>query len=386
MHIAALPARTIAVPSSARFAHNACVYTSPRIRTRLLPLALLVLLAACGGSGPQAQGAREARGGASSQVEVLTTAVVTRTVGTQLEAIGTALAYESVQVTSKVTNTVKAIRFEEGSRVRRGAVLVELDDAEAQAEVHEAEAALANTENQYRRSRELHAQQALSQSDLDTIEANLKANRARLAAARARLADTVIRAGFDGQTGFRRVSVGALVTPGTVITTLDDTSVIKLNFTVPESELYLLQKGLPVTATTAGLPGREFKGTITQLDSRVDPVSRSIAVRAELPNPDGALRPGMFMTVRLSGRETLSRVIPEAALMPQRGETYVFVVRDGVVEQRRVQIGRRRPGEVEILSGLDEGERVVVEGTQHVTPGATVSEREYLEASGIAGS
>ena len=353
--------------------------TSSRL-PRLLPLSLLLLVSACGGGvatdlPPDASG--DGAAADASVVEVLSTAVVSKPLGTDIEAIGTAMANESVEITSKVTNTVKAFRFDEGSLVKRGSVLVELDDAEARADVAEAEAALADSENQYRRSRELVSQQALSQSQLDTIESTLKANRARLAAARARLEDTLIRAGFDGRTGFRRVSVGALVTPGTVITTLDDTSLIKLNFTVPETELSVLQTGIPVEATTVGVPGRRFTGRITQLASRVDPVSRSIAVRAELPNRDGALRPGMFMTVSLSGRVRDALMLPEGAIVPERGESFVFVVSDGKVQRRKVQTGRRRPGEVEIVAGLAEGERVVVEGTQHVSDGTRVREREF---------
>lgn len=362
------------------------MYPSPRREPRLLPLALLLLLAACGGGRAPDASRNSPAGSADETLEVLSTAVISKPLGTDIEAIGTAMANESVEITSKVTNTIKAIRFDEGSRVKRGSVLVELDDAEARADVAEAEAALTDSENQYRRSRELVAQQALSQSQLDTIESTLKANRARLAAARARLEDTLVRAGFDGQTGFRRVSVGALVTPGTVITTLDDTSVIKLSFTVPETELSVLQTGLPVEATTVGLPGRKFSGKITQLASRVDPVSRSIGVRAEIPNRDGSLRPGMFMTVSLSGRVMAALSIPEGAIVPERGESYVFVVNDGRVERRKVRTGRRRPGEVEIVAGLTEGERVVVEGTQHVSDGTRAREREFEPRTTPGGS
>lgn len=304
---------------------------------------------------------------------MITASVRSETLGMQIEAVGTAMANESVQVTSKSANTITAIRFVEGARVRRGQVLVELDDAEIRAEVAAAEAALAESENQFNRSRSLVSQQALSASQLDTVEATLKTNRARLAAARARLADTVIRAGFDGHTGFRNVSVGALIAPGTVITTLDDTSLIKLNFRVPEANLFVLERGLPVTATTVGLPGRTFRGEVTQVDSRVDPVSRSILVRAQLPNADGTLRPGMFMTVALASRPAPALLVPEDAIIPEQDKAFVYVVRDGVVEQRRVQTGRRRPGEVEIVAGLQEGEHVIVEGTQNVQQGSPVS-------------
>jgi membrane fusion protein (multidrug efflux system) len=116
---------------------------------------------------------------------------------------------------------------------------------------------------------------------------------------------------------------------------------------------------------------------VTQVDSRVDPVSRSIVVRAELPNADGALRPGMFMTVALEGRESPALLVPEGAIVPEQGSTFVFVVADGRVARREVRTGRRRPGEVEIIDGLREDEHVVVEGTQNVDEGSAVREQPW---------
>ncbi len=294
--------------------------------------------------------------------------------GLEVEAVGTTQANESVQVTSKASNTVTAIRFKEGEEVAAGSVLVEMDDAEAQAALAEAEAALARSRSQYDRSRDLQSRQAISVADLEQVEASLKADQARVAAARARLADTVIRASFRGTTGFRHVSVGSFVSPGTVITTLDDTSVIKLDFTVPETMLFMLRRGLPIAASATGLPDRVFSGEVTNIDSRVDPVTRSIAVRAQLPNADGMLRQGMFMTVSLKGELQPTLLVPEEAVVPERGHTYVFVVHDNVVERREVRTGKRRPGDVEIVEGVHEHEHVVVEGTQNVRDGSNVEE------------
>ena len=162
------------------------------------------------------------------------------------------------------------------------------------------------------------------------------------------------------------------MSPGTVITTLDDTSRIKLDFTLPETYLYLLRRGLAISASTSGLPGRKFTGEVTNLDSRVDPVTRSIPVRAELPNDDGLLRAGMFMTVRVEGDVVPALVVPEEAIVPEQGRTYVFVVANERAERREVRIGKRRPGEVEVTDALAEGERVVVEGTQNLRDGDEV--------------
>ncbi|HEX6996840.1 MAG TPA: efflux RND transporter periplasmic adaptor subunit [Gammaproteobacteria bacterium] len=336
-----------------------------------LGAAILTLCAAC--EKPQASltPAVPSTGGA---VAVVTAVARVEPMALEIEAVGTTYANESVEVTSKASNVVTAILFEEGSEVAEGDILVRMDDAQARAALAEAQAALADSQNQYQRSRELVASQALSVAQLDQIEAALKAAQARVAAAEARLADTVIRATFDGRTGFRHVSVGSFVSPGTVITTLDDISRIKLDFTVPETYLHALRRGLPVTARSAGLPGRTFEGEVTNLDSRIDPVTRSITVRAELPNPDRVLRPGMFMTVTLLGDLEPALLVPEAAIVPEQGRTYVFAVLGDVVDRREVQIGKRRPGQVEIVAGLAEGERVVVEGTQNLRDGTRVQE------------
>jgi membrane fusion protein (multidrug efflux system) len=338
----------------------------------------LLLGAAC--SKPSASGSPGAAA-VSTAVTVVTAAAKVEPMGIDIEAVGTTRANESVLVTSKASNTIIAIRFNEGEKVEQGQVLVEMDDDQAQAALAEAEAALARSRSQFDRARDLQSRQAMSMADLEQVEASLKGDQARVAAAQARLADTVIRASFSGRTGFRHVSVGSFVSPGTVITTLDDTSVIKLDFTVPETYLFVLRRGLPITASTTGLPDRTFTGVVTNLESRVDPVTRSITVRAELPNPEGLLRQGMFMTVSLQGEVQPTLLVPEEAIVPERGRTYVFVVANNVVEQREVRIGKRRPGDVEIVDGLRDGERVVIEGTQNVRHGTVVEEAPHRAGS-----
>jgi membrane fusion protein (multidrug efflux system) len=172
----------------------------------------------------------------------------------------------------------------------------------------------------------------------------------------------------------RRVSLGSIVGPSTVITTLDDTSSIKLDFDVPEVFLSRLQPGLRVTARSAAWPDLVFSGEVIAIDTRLDPVSRTVTVRALLPNREARLRPGMFFTVTVLKDDVEALMIPEQAIVPERSNQYVFVVGpDDVVERRLVRSGRRRPGEVEILDGLVPGERVVTEGTQKVRPGQQVT-------------
>lgn len=342
----------------------------------LLGMALALIACSDKGTGSREGGQRPGPGGAGGPppATVITSRVERRPFGPVIEAVGTALARESVEITSKSANTVTAIRFQEGQRVAAGAILVELDRAQVAAALAEAEANLIEARNQFNRGRDLSVSSALSKAQLDQLQTAVKTGESRVAAARARLEDTVIRAPFAGRTGFRKVSRGGLVNPGTVITTLDDSSVIKLEFTVPQAFLGELRAGLPVAATTEGLPGRVFAGTVTTIDSRVDPTTRSIAVRAELPNPAGDLRPGMFMSVKLKGRETPTLLVPEEAIVPEQGKTYVYVVRGERAERREVRTGGRQPGVVAVLSGLSAEERIVVDGTLRLRDGASVTE------------
>ena len=292
----------------------------------------------------------------------------------EVEALGNALANDAVEIRPEITATLTAINFDEGQFVEAGTVLVELENVEPLAELAAARANLVDSEAQYRRTQELFKTQLTSESQLQQLEATREADRAAVAAAQARVEDTVIKAPFSGLLGLRRVSAGSLVTPSTVITTLDDTTTIKLDFDIPEIYLSQIRVGLPVAARSAAWQDTEFSGTVASIDSRVDPVSRTIRVRSMIPNPEGHLRAGMFLTVTLLKQDVVALMIPEQALMPERSTQMVLVVgEDDTVERRVVQTGRRRPGEVEILEGLSEGERVIIEGTQKARAGQKVS-------------
>jgi len=345
-------------------------------RGRRAPAVAAAPANAASAGAPTSRDATKAAGTSFSQtpIAVVTAPVRIERLSLETEALGTARANESVDVTAKVSNLVTAVHFAEGQQVRSGQVLVELDGKEARADLAVADAALTESRSQYKRSQELYSTRVLSEAQLEQIEATLKANDARVAAARARVADTVIIAPFAGRIGLRRVSVGSLISPGTVITTLDDTSTIKLDFTVSETYLPSLTSSLPISARSVAYPGRVFTGRVGSVDSRVDPNTRSITVRALLPNADGVLKPGMFMTVNLSRGESDALVVPEEALVPESGDVYVFVVKGGsVVEKRAVKTGQRRVGAVEIVAGLAAGDSVVIEGTQKLRDGARVA-------------
>lgn len=291
-----------------------------------------------------------------------------------VEGLGTARARESVEIRPQLSERLTAIRFQEGERVEAGQVLVELEARELRAAVASAKAVLLESEGQLRRARRLRATNALSESELETREAQRDADRAALDAAQARLAETVLRAPFAGRLGLRRVSAGSYVTPETVITTLDDTDTMKVDFDVPETALARLTGGLTIVARSAAWPDEPFEGSVETVDTRVDPVSRTVTVRALVDNADGRLRPGMFLTVSLLHEDVMALMLPEQALVPEQSTQYVLVVgEDGIVEKRQVRTGRRRPGQVEILAGLAEDEVVIAEGTQKARPGAPVT-------------
>jgi multidrug efflux pump subunit AcrA (membrane-fusion protein) len=273
-------------------------------------------------------------GGSFSQrpVEVVAVQARSERLSFEMEALGTTRANESIDVTSKVVNQVTAVRFEEGQQVRRGQVLVELDAEQVRADLAAAEAALVESRSQFERSRELAATKILSDSQLEQIEATYKGNEARVGAARARVNDTVVRAPFDGRVGLRRVSVGSLVSPGTVITTLDDTRTIKLDFTIPETFLSVVQPGLEISARSVAYPDRNFGGKVSSIDSRRpgDPRrdrARAAAERGGAPEarhvPDGAAlarRGGRAARARGSDRAGAGRDVRVRRRGRPRGE------------------------------------------------------------------
>lgn len=299
-----------------------------------------------------------------------------------VEGIGTARANESIEIRPQVTETVTEIHFREGQQVSAGTILVELRSAEAKAAVAAAKAAFAESERRYERTRKLFEDGLISDAEIEPVRTQYDRNKAELAAAEARLAETVIRAPFAGRLGLRRVSVGSLVGPTTVITTLDDTHVMKLDFDVPETAISLARPGLPIVAHSAAWPDTVFTGKVISVDTRVDPVSRTVTLRGQVPNPRNQLRPGMFLSVEVMRKDVEALVIPEEAIVPERSRLFVYVIgNDNTAEKREVQIGRRRPGMVEVTKGLSEGEVVIVEGTQKVRDGQPVEILERREVT-----
>ncbi len=302
----------------------------------------------------------------------------------RVEALGTLRANESVALTASVTETVTAIRFDDGQRVKAGDILVEMTSAEEHAQLKEAQATVQEAQRQFERIQSLAGQGNASRAMLDERRRNWETARARLSGIESRLADRRVKAPFSGVVGLRRLSLGALVRPGDLITNLDDDRTMKLEFPVPSTFLETLRLGLPVVATARGYGEREFRGEVVGIDSRVDPTTRSVVVRAVLPNPDRALKPGLLMRVVLLKNARKGVVIPETALVPLAEKQFVLVVdsaQENRVERREIKTGTRRPGEVEVVEGLKPGERVITHGLQSARPGQSVAIRAVDDGS-----
>jgi membrane fusion protein (multidrug efflux system) len=304
---------------------------------------------------------------------VIVAPVVVKQISDSAEALGTARATESVNITSNITEKVKQIDFEDGQQVKAGAILAVLEQAEEQAELKRAQAVRSERKLALERLQQLEQRQLTSPDEIDRTRLELEQAEASITAIKTRISDRIIRAPFDGIVGLRNISVGALVETGDLITTLDDTRQIKLDFSVPTVFLSELKPGLKIRARAVALDNKEYLGEVKSINSRVDPVTRSIQVRALLPNPDGSIIPGILMQVELLRNTRKALVIPEASLLPLADRQYVMVRvdKDGkdTVEKRQVKIGLRLPGYVEILDGLKKGEQVITHGNSKVQPG-----------------
>jgi membrane fusion protein (multidrug efflux system) len=309
----------------------------------------------------------------SAPKHVIVAPVVSEEISDRVEALGTARANESVNITSNVTEKIREIHFEDGQQVKTGDVLVILDQAEEKANLKQAEAVRGERKLALDRLLQLEERKLAPTDEIDRTRLELEQAEASISAIKTRISDRVIRAPFDGVVGLRNISAGALVEIGDLIATLDDTSQIKLDFSVPAMFLAELKPGLKIKARATALDNRVYQGDVKSIDSRVDPVTRSVQVRALLPNPDGSIIPGILMQVDLLRNTRQALVIPEAALLPMANKQYVMVRinKDGkdTVAKREVEIGIRLPGYVEILSGLTAGEYVVTHGNSKVRPG-----------------
>ncbi len=285
----------------------------------------------------------------------------------EIEALGTLKANETVRLTSTVTDTITNIYFEDGQRVEKGFLLAEMTNQEESALVKESLARVEEAKKQFERVKNIPQQGAISGSVVDQRRREFESANALLEAMKSRLEDRLIIAPFSGVMGLRNVSAGALVTPGEEIGTITDDQIMNLDFSVPAVLLNALSVGLKVYSTTSAFPKSQFAGEIVALDSRVDPITRSIVVRAKIPNSDGLLKPGLLMQVKVRHLDRESLVVPEEAILPLGSKVGVFQILDNKVKQVIVEVGIRKNGEVEILSGLQAGDLVVTHGAMALT-------------------
>jgi membrane fusion protein, multidrug efflux system len=289
-----------------------------------------------------------------------------------IEALGTAKANESVFLTAQTTDTVQSIDFTDGQLVKQGQLLLQLNNEEELARLRALDINLQEAQRQLVRLTNLAKESATSEQLLDEQQAKVKATKAQMDIAKSQLHELELRAPFAGILGIRQVSLGALVKPGDVITTLDDLSTVKVDFNISESHLPSVALDQIVRATSVAYPGETFVGTISSIASRVDPNTRSIQIRATVTNPDLKLRPGMLLQINLQKQLLSTLVLPESALVPVDDKQFVFVVEQDTVKRKEVKVGYRKPGFAQILSGLQRGEQVVVEGTLRVREGSKV--------------
>jgi membrane fusion protein (multidrug efflux system) len=316
--------------------------------------------------------AAAAVGRGPSAVPVEVAAAAAGTMRERIEAVGTTLARQAVDVVALSGGRVAEIDLRPGQQVEAGAVLVRLDDRMQQAAVAEARASLREAQLALERAQKLRANNTVAQATVDELQATFDGARARLDGAEKQLADRTVRAPFAGVVGMRRVDVGARVDDNTVLTTLDDLAELEVEFSVPEVYFGRVRGGQPVIATSAAFPGRTFDGRIATIDTRIGEVSRAFRVRAVIPNPDLTLPAGMFMHVTVVLEERPAVLIPEEAVLAEGDSTFVFTLKDARAERRQVRLGQREAGAVEVLDGLMAGDVVVESGLQRLRDGVAV--------------
>ncbi|MDO9244862.1 MAG: efflux RND transporter periplasmic adaptor subunit [Phenylobacterium sp.] len=328
------------------------------------------------GAGGARPGGGGGRGGMGGPADVAVVVVQSRLFTDTIDVIGVAKGRQSVTLTAAATQLVERVRFSPGQSVGRGAVLVELKATEQDAGLAQAQASLVQAQRAYDRYRTLGQQGFASKAMIDQYEANYLSAKANVAAAQARQGDRLIRAPFAGVVGLSDITQGSLINPGSAIVTLDDTSAIRVDFQVPDRYIASVRQGQAVTARVDAYPGEVVQGRIALLDTRIDERTRALTARAEFPNPDRRLKPGMMMRVAVAqgGRQGLSA--PESAVSVQGDKAFVYVLaKQGdrtVAEQRPVVTGVRQDGFVELKDGVAAGDRVVGDGLNKIQPNQAV--------------
>lgn len=355
----------------------------------ILACALAAALATGCERGAAADGRGQPAGGQAP--EVRTVLAWTGEVEQIVRSVGQVRPVNAVTLAAEVAGLVRAVHFEEGALVQAGDLLIELDDQRARAELDSARAVRDRAARQLERFEQAASTQAASLTELDTVRTEFAQASAQFELARIRVQDHRIVAPFTGRVGLRLVSQGAFIQPGSPLTTLTTVDPVDLEFAVPEVYLAQLRPGLEVIARSVAFD-RDFPGTVRVISPEVDQSTRTALVLARGANPDGLLRPGMYVTVRVVvGRRSDAVLAPEESLQFQGSQASVYVVNGDVAQRRRVRIGEWLGGVVEIIEGLEAGEQVVTQGLQRIRDGSRVrpvmeDRADTAEAAGSGGT
>jgi membrane fusion protein (multidrug efflux system) len=343
---------------------------------RPIHLSILMLAAAAcnrAESAGKSPGGPGGPGGGPPAMPVEAAAARSDTVIDAILATGQVEALQSIELKPDVEGRLVKILVREGAPVSRGTPLFKIDDAELKAQVNQIPAERDLARQSLNRTRDLLSQKASSQSELERAEATMRSNEAQLERLKVRLDRTLVRAPFAGVVGRRFVSLGDYVTSDTRLAALQTVSPQRASFQVPERYADQLKVGQRVSFRVAALPGREFTGKVDFVDPIVQLPGRTITVKAEVPNPRRELQSGMFIEVRLATAVRPNAVvIPEDAVLPLQGSNFVWVVTNGKAARRQVELGVRTPGFVEIKSGVENAEQVVVGGQERLAEGTPV--------------
>lgn len=294
-------------------------------------------------------------------------------VSDEVTAVGSLLAEESVIIRPEIDGRIVSLHFQEGHAVTAGTRLVTIDNSEYEAQSAAVRADLKTEEQRLARTRELHQQNFISKDALDVQLGAVDRLKAHLAEADSRVAKTVIRAPFSGTVGLRMISPGAYVKAGTDIVRLESIGTIKADFRIPELYMSKLGSNQEIAIRLDAYPGEEFRGRIYAVEPVVDEQTRTILMRARIPNKGNKLKPGMFVRVAVTlANRPNAIIVPEQAIWPQGQDNFVFRVVDGKAALTKIQIGNRQPGRVEIIEGLNASDTVVTEGQIKLRDGAPV--------------
>lgn len=335
------------------------------MRIAFFPIALAVALGGCGEKAPGSANQRQA-----PLVEAKP--VSTMRFIERIDAVGTAVANEQVTLAAPVTERIVRLNFDDGAYIARGQVVAVLAAGQENAQLAQAGARAREANQQLDRLNALKARGFATNSAVDTQVALAGQANAQAAEARASIGDRVIRAPFSGWVSLRNISAGAVVSAGTPIATISDVSRIKLDFAVPETLLPQLRVGQPIDAVAAAYPDAPFRGTISSIDPILNPQTRAVTVRAILPNGDRRLKPGMLLTVTIEAQTRNSPAVPELAVVGEGDQHFVFVIEGDKVRRIAVRTGVHQAGMIEILSGLNPGQRIVTEGVVKIADGQQV--------------